>query len=93
MHLRQCRREIDNIDSELLRLLNTRVRLVVDIAERKRQRGTGIRDPQREREVLERLTKINKGPTDYRAINAIFRRIIGESRRIAIASAQDKPKR
>jgi chorismate mutase-like protein len=81
--LESWRAEIDSIDAELLRLLNKRASLVVEIGRLKRRVGVPFYDPHRERNILARAHRINIGPMDKRAITKIFRRIMFESRRIA----------
>ena len=83
MCLEQYRAQIDIIDDELLVLLNKRANLVFVLTATKRRKGLAIRDRQREREVLSRLTGSTTGPMDERAVKAIFGQIISESRRVA----------
>jgi chorismate mutase len=82
MNIEYWRTEIDEIDRELLRLLNRRARLAMKVGTLKRAAGLPFSDPERERVVLRRLQQANTGPLDQRAINKLFRRIIGESRRV-----------
>ena len=70
------------MDVELLRLLNIRARLALKVGALKRAAALPIVDPDREREVLERLQELNSGPLDQRAVDKLFRRIIRESKRI-----------
>ena len=81
MSIEDCRAEIDAIDNELLRLLNERARLALLVGESKRAAGRALCDEEREREVLERALKANRGPLDERAVTNLFRLIIAESRR------------
>jgi chorismate mutase len=83
MSIEKCRAQIDIVDDELLLLLNKRVNLVVDILIEKRRLRLGRRDRQRENEILSRLSRSNAGPLDAPAVEAIFNRIISESRRLA----------
>ena len=76
------REEIDRLDAELVRILNQRAALVLDLAQLKQALGWDIRDAERERQVLRRVTGSNPGPFDQRGIKRIFRRIICESRRM-----------
>ena len=82
MSIEDWRTEIDEIDSELLRLLNIRARLALKVGESKKAAGLSIYDLVREREVIERVCRANTGPLDERAVVKIFRRIIRESRRV-----------
>ena len=82
MDIEHWRKEIDDIDAELLRLLNARARLALKVGTLKQAADLPCVDPERERCVLERLEEINRGPLDKRAVARVFRRIIRESRRV-----------
>jgi chorismate mutase len=82
MTIEDWRGEINAIDGELLRLLNERARLAVKVGEKKKAAGLNVCDPLREREVIERACRANRGPLDERAIVKIFRLIILESKRV-----------
>ena len=85
MDIDHWRKEIDEIDAELLRLLNMRARLALKVGALKQAAHLPFCDADRERTVLERLQKINSGPLDGRAVGKVFRRIIRESRRVEAA--------
>jgi chorismate mutase len=80
--VRRRREEIDRLDAELVRILNQRAALALDLAQLKQELGWEIRDSEREQQVLLRVTGSNPGPFDHRGIKRIFRRIICESRRM-----------
>lgn len=82
MDIDHWRKEIDDIDAELLRLLNMRARLAMKVGALKQAAHLPFCDPDRERTVLQRLQEMNAGPLDERAVGKLFRRIICESRRI-----------
>jgi len=82
MDIEHWRKEIDEIDAELLRLLNTRARLALKVGALKQAANLPFCDPDRERSVLQRLRELNSGPLDERAVVKLFRRIIRESRRV-----------
>ena len=82
MDIEHWRKEIDEIDSELLRLLNMRARLALKVGALKQAAHLPFCDPERERTVLQRLQEMNNGPLDARAVDKVFRRIIRESRRV-----------
>ena len=82
MDINYWRKEIDDIDAELLRLLNMRARLALKVGALKLGADIPFCDPDRERTVLQRLQEINPGPLDERAVAKVFRRIIRESRRV-----------
>ena len=82
MDIDHWRKEIDEVDAELLRLLNVRARLALKVGALKKAANVPFCDPDRERYVLSRLQHLNSGPLDDRAVYKLFRRIIRESRRI-----------
>ena len=82
MDIDHWRKEIDDIDAELLRLLNMRARLALKVGALKHASNLPFCDPVRERIVLQRLQDMNCGPLDQRAVDKVFRRIIRESRRV-----------
>ena len=90
MSIKDWRSEIDAIDAELLSLLNKRALLALKVGESKRIAGFALLDPMREREVIERACRANRGPLDEGAIVKLFRCIIRESRRVE-ASAMEQP--
>ena len=79
MTLKELRAKIDAIDTRLVRLLNERTRVVLDIGKLKKRRGESIYVPAREKEVLDRLVSINRGPLPNSAIRAIYREIMSAS--------------
>ncbi len=77
--LKQLRQGIDEIDNEILKLLNKRANIVLDIAHIKRNKNAKFYSPEREREILERLTALNKGPFPNATLKVIIREIISAS--------------
>src|ERR1700704_4349792 len=82
MSLEDQRAEINNLDTELLRLLNRRALIAMKVGASKQASGLSLCDHTREREVIDRMCKANEGPLDDRAIIELYRVIIHESRRI-----------
>jgi chorismate mutase/prephenate dehydratase len=77
--LEKLRKEIDEIDNEILILLNKRSNIVLDIAHIKRNENTKFYSPERERQILERLTSLNKGPFPDETLKVIYREILSAS--------------
>jgi len=77
--LEKLRREIDQIDNEILKLLNKRAEVVIGIAHIKRNEKAKFYSPEREREILERLTALNKGPFPHETLKVIYREILSAS--------------
>src|SRR4029079_337973 len=76
------RQRIDEIDSQLMRLLNSRSACAVEIGRIKRQAGCPVCSPEREAEILERVVRESPGPLEPTAVRRVFERIIDESRRL-----------
>ncbi len=77
--LLNLRKEIDKIDDEIVDLLNRRAGFVVDVGTIKRKAKSRFYKPDREREILERITARNAGPFPNDALKAIFREILSAS--------------
>ena len=79
--LRRLRRRIDALDERIVRLLNERAGLARDVGRAKALEGRrSVRDPEREREVLLRVTMANEGPTPQADLLAIYRRLFAVAR-------------
>ena len=85
MSLEKLRTRIDAIDEELVRLLNERTALAAEIGRVKIQRGNEVYAPTREREVLDHVAAVNRGPLDRQALGAIYREIMSAA--LALESA------
>jgi len=79
--LRRLRRRIDALDRKIVGLLNERTELGRAVGREKAAAGRrAVRDPEREREVLLRVTMANEGPLPQADLLAIYRRVIGATR-------------
>jgi len=76
----QWRKQIDEIDQQLVRLLNERSQCAVEIGHIKKKLNLPAWQPQREAEILRNVVKSNHGPLDDAAIRRLFERIIDEAR-------------
>jgi chorismate mutase/prephenate dehydratase len=83
--LKNLRAHIDKLDLQILKLVNERAALAVEIGSLKTVHGGDVFSPAREEEVFTNvLTALekSKGPLDASAIRAIFREIISASRAV-----------
>ncbi len=80
-HIDECRREIDRLDDEILRLLNERSHHVMTIGQAKRKADPQalLRTPGREAAIVDRLTQQNPGPFPSEAIRPVYREIMSAS--------------
>ncbi|MEF3313471.1 bifunctional 3-deoxy-7-phosphoheptulonate synthase/chorismate mutase [Paenibacillus sp. GYB004] len=73
--LHELRGRLDGINEQLLELLNERARIGVLIGEIKQSLGVPVHDPQREKQMLDRLAASNEGPFDDQTIRHLFKEI------------------
>lgn len=79
--LRRLRKRIDALDRRIVKLLNDRAELAREIGKVKTSNGRrAIRDAEREREVLLRVSMANDGPTPQADLLAIFKRLFAVAR-------------
>lgn len=81
------RLRIDDLDARLVELLSERARCAIEIGELKRAVRVAIYQPARERDVLDHVRALNRGPLDDDAMRRLFERIIDEARRLERADA------
>ena len=74
--LEKLRSRIDELDSELLKLLNERAKCVIEIGKIKQKEKKDVLVPLREKELLDRLIKVNKGPMTDAMVIYLFQQII-----------------
>ena len=82
MEIDDYRKEINRLDSELLRIFNERAALALKIGEIKKKHDIPIYDPEREKRIFVAMSKANPGPLENDAITRLFERVIDESRRL-----------
>ena len=79
--LKRLRKRIDSLDRKIVALLNERAELGREVGREKTASGRrGVRDVEREREVLLRVTMANTGPIAQADLLAIYRKLIAATR-------------
>jgi chorismate mutase/prephenate dehydratase len=78
--LKDLRGQLQKKDREIVKLLNERTKLSLEVGKEKNAQGKEIYDPSQEHKVYDYLATINSGPLPARALNDIFREIISASR-------------
>lgn len=78
--LEEIRNDIDSIDRTLVELLSRRVELAQEVGRVKGRDKRPYFTPERERQIYEKLERINPGPLQNRQLAAIFREIISAAR-------------
>lgn len=80
LEIDELRRQVDKIDEEILNLLNRRIELALEIGKLKSNASSAHYVPAREKEIIERLTSINKGLFPNSGLVAVYREIISACR-------------
>jgi len=79
MPLEELRKKIDAIDEKLVELINQRAQIVVEIGKLKQASESQIYVPHREKAVLDKIKKLNKGPLPDKSMQAIWRELMSGS--------------
>lgn len=74
--IENLRKNIDQLDEELIAKLNQRAKIVMAIRELKTQGHIPIFDPKREEAILERIAAVNTGPLYDDALKELFEKIL-----------------
>lgn len=77
--LEDLRIQIDALDEQLVHLLNQRASVAVEIGRLKVRSGAGVYAPDRERDVLNRVTGLSAGPLSRDSLQAIYRELMSAS--------------
>ncbi len=81
MNLHTLRRHVDRLDGQLVRLLNRRTKLALEIGRIKQVQKRPVYDAQREVLVLRHITQANRGPLSAGAVRRVFQVVLRECRR------------
>src|SRR6476661_2949963 len=73
------RAQIDALDEKIVDLLNQRANVVVEIGKVKAQSNAPIYAPDREKAVMEKVRRLNKGPLPDRCLEAVWRELMSGS--------------
>ena len=88
MSISDWRKRIDEIDQKLVDLFNERSQCVIEIGRLKKDQHLRVYDPDREREIIQRVRQKNQGPLDDEGLQRLFERVIDECRRIEKGEAE-----
>lgn len=77
--LSAIRNQLDQIDEQLITLINQRAGLAMRIGEKKAAAGQHVYAPDRERQVLDRVARLNPGPMPTTALRHVYRELMSAS--------------
>jgi len=79
MGLKKLRKKINELDEHIIKLLNTRANITLDIGKEKDKTKKKIYAPAREKEVYKNIIQNNKGPLEDNSLKAIYREVMSAS--------------
>jgi 3-deoxy-7-phosphoheptulonate synthase/chorismate mutase len=79
-NLEELRKQIDDIDVEIVKQMNQRAGVVLQIRGHKKHEGMPMHDPERELRVLNKVMAANDGPLDDETIRHLYRHIMQHMR-------------
>jgi len=77
----KVRREISDLDSQLVALVNKRLKIVAQLKRYKEEHGIGFVDLQREEWMLQYLSRANRGPLSAEGLREIFEELLDLTKR------------
>lgn len=77
--LDRLRKEIDQINEDILELLNKRAAVAIEVGKVKKKAKSAFHVLDREHKIYQKLARINKGPFPNKAIRPVFKEIISAS--------------
>jgi len=78
--LQPLREAIDKVDTELVRLLDERLRLAAEVGRIKQEAGAPVYQPEREAEIIRRVVSISRAGIAPASLEAIYREILSAGR-------------
>ena len=75
-HVLKVRREISDLDSALVELVNKRLKLVAQLKHYKEEHGIGFVDLAREEWMLQYLQRLNRGPLSREGLDRLYHELL-----------------
>ena len=72
----KVRREISDLDSQLVALVNKRLKIVAQLKRYKEEHGIGFVDLQREEWMLQYLSRANRGPLSPEGLAELYHYVL-----------------
>ena len=79
--VRRLRAEISDLDRAIVDAVNARLELVAELRQYKISNGIPFVDPERERQLLEELASINRGPLSTEGLHELFCELLDLTKR------------
>ena len=88
MDIQELRTQIDRVDDEIVRLYGERMELARQIGQYKKERGLPVLDPERERNLLDRVGE-KAGKENENGVRELFGLLMAQSR--ALQTQDNRP--
>ena len=75
-HVARVRREISDLDSKLVEIVNKRLKLVAQLKRYKEEHGIGFVDLAREEWMLQYLQRANRGPLSAEGLSTLYHELL-----------------
>jgi chorismate mutase len=75
-YVQQVRRQISDVDSSLVELVNKRLKLVAQLKRYKDEHGIGFVDLAREEWMLQYLQRANRGPLSEAGLSELYHELL-----------------
>jgi chorismate mutase len=75
-YVQQVRRQISDVDSSLVELVNKRLKLVTQLKRYKEEHGIGFVDLAREEWMLQYLQRANRGPLSEEGLSELYHELL-----------------
>ena len=79
--VRRLREEISDLDRAIVDAVNARLELVAQLKRYKATKGIPFVDPDRERQLLDELASVNRGPLSTEGLHELFCELLDLTKR------------
>jgi chorismate mutase len=80
-YVSRVRRDISDIDRQLVELVNKRLTLVAQLKRYKEEHGIGFVDLAREEWMLQYLSRVNRGPLSAEGLSELYHELLDLTKR------------
>ncbi len=82
MDIADWRRKIDELDTQLVKLINDRAICAVEIGKLKQDSAMPVYEPDRERIIFDNIARLNHGPLSQIQLRQVYERLIDVMRQV-----------
>lgn len=82
MDIEGWRRKIDELDTQLVKLINERATCAVEIGKLKQHSAMPVYEPDRERIIFDNIARLNAGPLSHIQLRQVYERLIDVMRQV-----------